>query len=402
MFGPLMRSHAGSRSKLIMRFDSMLRIVRWQLANIFWLGRKELRSFFQDFVLLGFVIYTFSIAIYAQAHSTSQELHNAAIAIVDEDHSALSRGITEAFLPPYFKPAKLIAPSDIDQVLDTARYTFVLDIPPHFERDVEAGRQPSLQVNVDATAALQAGIGAGYIRHILTNEIAHHVTRADEIAVPPVTLAVRVAFNPNVTTAWFTSVMGIINNVTILAIIMAGAALIREREHGTMDHLLTMPLTPFEIAMAKIWANGLIITLAVALALGLVVRMLLGIPIAGSIPLFIAGVVLYLFFATAVGIFLGTLARSMPQLGLLFMLVAMPMNLLSGSNTPLESMPPLLQMVMQASPSTHFVSFAQSILYRGAGIEVVWREFAATFLIGVLFLVLALRRFRQVAMVTVQ
>ena len=104
-----------------------------------------------------------------------------------------------------------------------------------------------------------------------------------------VNLVVRIAFNPNVTTAWFTSVMGIINSVTMLAIIMAGAAVIREREHGTMDHLLAMPLTPFEIAMSKVWANGLVITIAVGLSLYIVVRTILDIPISGSIPLLWSG-----------------------------------------------------------------------------------------------------------------
>jgi ABC-2 type transport system permease protein len=192
-------------------------------------------------------------------------------------------------------------------------------------------------------------------------------------------------------------VMAVINNVTMLAIIMAGAAIVREREHGTMDHLLVMPLTPFEIAMSKIWSNGLVIAVAVGLSLVFVIRGLLGVPIAGSIPLFLAGVVIYLFFATAIGIYLGTVARSMPQLGLLYMLVAISMNMLSGSNTPLESMPPFLRTLMQASPSTHFVSFAQAILYRGAGFDVVWPQFVAVALIGGLFLSLALLRFRRVA-----
>ena len=84
----------------------------------------------------------------------------------------------------------------------------------------------------------------------------------------------------------------------------------------------------------------------------------------------------------------------MPQLGLLFMLVFLPMNMLSGSNTPLESMPPWLATVMQASPSTHFVSFAQSILYRGAGIDVVWPQFVIVAAIGGLFFALAIWRFR--------
>ena len=202
-----------------------------------------------------------------------------------------------------------------------------------------------LQINVDATAMRQAGLGSGYAQQIVTNEIHDFLSHSEGVPLSTVNLAVRIEFNPNVTTAWFTSVMGIINSVSMLAIILAGAAVVREREHGTMDHLLVMPLTPFEIAMSKVWANGLVITVAVGLSLYVVVRAILGIPIAGSIPLFMVGVVIYLFFATAIGIFLGTVARSMPQLGLLYMLVYMPMNMLSGSNTPLESMPPWLATV---------------------------------------------------------
>jgi ABC-2 type transport system permease protein len=292
---------------------------------------------------------------------------------------------------------KLIDERDVVPLMNQGRYTFVIDIPPNFQRDVLGGRQPGLQIDVDATAMVQAGLGSGYAQQIVTNEIADFLSHAEGVPLSTVNLDVRIAFNPNVTTAWFTSVMSIINSVTMLAIILAGAALVREREHGTMDHLLVMPLTPFEIAMSKIWANGLVITIAVGVSLYVVVRAILGIPIAGSIPLFMVGVVIYLFFATAIGIFLGTIARSMPQLGLLYMLVYLPMNMLSGSNTPLESMPVWLATFMQASPSTHFVSFAQSILYRGAGIDVVWPEFLAVALIGGLFLGLAILRFRSVA-----
>ena len=365
--------------------------------NIFWLGIKELRSFLHDFVLLGLVIYAFSFAVIMQAGSNSQELHNASIGIVDEDHSELSYRIAHAFLPPYFQPPQLIAERDIVPLMNRGRYTFVVDIPPNFQRDVLGGRQPALQINVDATAMVQAGLGSGYAQQIITTEITDFLSHSEGVPLSPVNLDVRIAFNPNITTAWFTCVMGIINNVTMLAIILAGAAIIREREHGTMDHLLVMPLTPFEIAMSKVWANGLVITVAVGLSLYIVVRTILGIPIAGSIPLFMVGVVIYLFFATAIGIFLGTVARSMPQLGLLYMLVYMPMNMLSGSNTPLESMPAWLATVMQASPSTHFVSFAQSILYRGAGIDVVWPQFLVVALIGGLFFGLAILRFRSIA-----
>jgi len=231
------------------------------ISNIFWLGLKELRSFSRDFVLLGLVIYAFSIAVISQAQSNSQEVHNGSVAVVDEDHSELSRRIVRAFLPPYFNPAREIAEQDIVPLMNNGTYTFVVDIPPNFLRDVGGGRQPTLQINVDATAMVQAGIGASYAQQIIANEINDFLSRGGEAPPSPVNLAVRIAFNPNITTAWFMSIMAIINNITMLAIILAGAAIVREREHGTMDHLLVMPLTPFEIAMSKVWANGLVIVL---------------------------------------------------------------------------------------------------------------------------------------------
>jgi ABC-2 type transport system permease protein len=368
-----------------------------KVANIYWLGVKELRSFLHDYVLMGLVVYSFSLAVVIQARSNSQELHNGSLAIVDEDRSELSHRIAHAFMPPLFQPPQMIAERDIVPMMNKGRYTFVIDIPANFEHDVLGGRRPGLQIDVDATAMVQAGLGSGYAQQIVTTEITNFLSNSEGVPLSTVNLDVLISFNPNITTAWFTSVMGIINNVTMLAIILSGAAIVREREHGTMDHLLVMPLTPFEIAMSKVWANGLVIAVAVGLSLYVVVRLVLGVPIAGSIPLFMAGVVIYLFFATAIGIFLGTVAHSMPQLGLLFMLVYLPMNMLSGSNTPLESMPLWLATAMQASPSTHFVSFAQSILYRGAGLNVVWPEFLAVAVIGGLFFGLAIMRFRSVA-----
>ncbi len=364
-------------------------------SNILWLGIKELRSFSHDVFLVGFVVWSFSFAILSQSQGHLQEVYNASIGIVDEDHSVVSQQIGRAFLPPAFKTPIQIADGDVDQLMNTGRLTFVIEIPPYFERDLLGGRRPALQLIVDATAMTQAGIGSGYAQQMISDEIARYMSRAEPPPPAGVNLDVRVRFNPNSDPAWFVSVMGIINNINILAIILAGAAIVREREHGTMDHLLVMPLTPFEIAASKVWANGLVITVAVALSLYLVVQGLIRVPIAGSIPLFLSGVVLYLFFTTAIGIFLGTVARSMPQLGLLLILAALPMNMLSGAHTPLESMPPWLATVMQASPSTHFVSFAQAILYRGAGIDVVWPQFLFVAAVGGAFFVLAIMRFRS-------
>lgn len=364
------------------------------LSNIYNLGVKELFSLRRDVVLLALVAWAFSLSIYTAATGMSHDLRNAAIAIVDEDRSQLSARIRQAFLPPFFQEPEIISFASIDPGMDFGDYTFVVVIPPDFEADVLAGRDPALQVNIDATAMMQAGIGDGYIQSIVRQEIRNFLRGSGDLATAA-ELEARYAFNPNIESSWFTSVMQVINNVTMLSIVLTGAALIREREHGTIEHLLVMPLTPFEIMMAKVWANGLVIMVAVGLCLLLVVETLLQVPVAGSRSLFFVGLVLYLFFATALGIFLATVARSMPQFGLLFMLVALPMNLLSGGQTPTESQPEWLQMLMQAVPSTHFVGFAQAILFRDAGLSVVWPQFALVAAIGGVFFAFAAFRFRK-------
>lgn len=377
-------------------------VMRGTIANIFWLGTKELRAFGHDYVLVVLVLWSFSFSIVNVANSGVQELHNASIGIIDEDHSVLSRRISGSFLPPYFNPPQAIGERDVDRLMNDGKVTFAIDIPPNFQRDILGGRHPAIQVAIDATAMMQAGIGAGYIFQIVSTEIARSLAGNDTPSVSPVDLRVRIAFNPNLTAAWFTGLMEVVNNVTMLALILAGAAIIREREHGTMDHLLVMPVTPFEIAMSKVWANSFVILAAVAASITVVIQALLGIPVHGSILLFLTGVAIYLFFATSIGIFLGTVARSMPQFGLLYMLVAIPMMILSGSYTPPESMPQFLRIALLASPPTHFVSFAQAILFRGAGLDVVWPEFLVIGFVGAAFFSLAVFRFRRAIAQTAQ
>jgi ABC-2 type transport system permease protein len=365
------------------------------LANIFWLGIKELRSLQSDLVLVALVAYAFTMSIYSQARGTSSEVNNASIAFVDEDNSQLSLHLASCFYPPRFKPPGTLAARDIDRAMDEGRFMFVVVIPPRFEADLRAGRRTEVQVNVDATAMYQASNGASYIQRILTDEMTRYLRRSDEKVQGPMRLVIRKAFNPNGDTSWFNGIVAIINQITLLTVILTGAALIREREHGTLEHLMVMPLTAFEIAMAKVWANGLVILGAATVSLFVVVKGMLGVPIAGSVPLFLGGVAVYLFFATALGIFLGTVARTMAQFALLIILLVFTLQMLSGGSTPVESQPEWLQTLTLVLPSRHFVSFAQAIIFRGAGFEAVWPQFAAVAGIGLAFFVYAISRFRD-------
>ena len=364
-------------------------------ANIAHLGIKELLSLRRDPMMLVLIFFAFTVSIYMAATAMPETLHSAPIAIVDEDQSPLSQRIVGAFYPPYFVLPAMVSPAAMDHGLDDGRYTFGLDIPPNFQRDVLAGRSPAIQLNVDATRMTQAFAGSGYIQAIVSGEVNTFVNRHRAETVPAVDLALRARFNPELNKSWFGAVMEVINHITMLSIILTGAALIREREHGTVEHLLAMPVTPFEIMASKVWSMGLVVLVAAAFSLNLIVRGVLAVPIEGSVALFLCGAALHLFATTSLGIFLATIARSMPQFGLLTFLVLLPLEVLSGGMTPRESMPYLVRTLMLSAPTTHFVILGQAILYRGAGFSIVWPQFVALAVIGATFFSLSLARFRQ-------
>jgi ABC-2 type transport system permease protein len=241
----------------------------------------------------------------------------------------------------------------------------------------------------------QAFSGSGAIQQIVVGEVNEFVQRHRGTTAMPVDLAVRARFNPALQPAWFGSLMEVINNITMLSIILTGAALIREREHGTIEHLLVMPVTPAEIMLAKVWAMAAVVLLAASVSLTVVIQGVLRVPIEGSLALFLVGATLHLFATTSMGIFLATLARSMPQFGLLMVLTMMPLQMLSGGMTPRESMPLWVQYVMSLAPTTHFTELSQAILYRGAGLGVVWTSFVALLVIGSVLFALSLARFRK-------
>ena len=370
-------------------------MLKRRLQNIFRLGIKELWSLWRDPAMLLLIVYIFSLSVYTGATAVPDTLHMAAIAVVDEDQSPLSRRVADAFYPPLFSPPVHLTRDEMDAGLDQGRYSFVLNVPPNFQRDVLAERQPELQLNVDATRMAQAFSGSGYVQQIALGEVRDYAQRHRGESAAPVELALRARFNPALEKSWFGALMQIIDNVTLVGIILTGAALIREREHGTVEHLLVMPLTPTEIMLGKVWSMGLVVLVSAWLSLRFVIGSLLNVPVAGSVPLFLTGAALNLFATTAMGIYLATLARTMPQFGLLMILTIFPMQMLSGGTTPRESMPQIVQDLMLAAPPTHFVEIGQAVLFRGAGLETVWPQMAALALIGSVLFALALARFRK-------
>ncbi len=366
-----------------------------RISNIFWMSIKEFRTLWREAILLLLVLYAFGPGLYMESSGAGDMLNKAAVTFVDEDRSSLSRALQNALFPPRYLPPQEARADQIDRLMDWGETTFVVVIPAGFESDVRKGRSPSLQINIDATKTMAAAVGTGYLTATFNEEIRRFAARRDIAPEVPVDLVLRRSFNPAGNAVWLRSVSSLLNQLSVLTIVLTGAALIREREHGTIEHLMVMPVTAVEIALAKIFANSLLIFAAFLFGLFVVVEGALDVPFAGSEGLLMAGTAVYLFAAAAIGVLLGIVARTMAQFGLLLILVLNPIMILSGGMTPVESQPLWLQPITWLLPSRHFMEFATAITYRGAGFSVVWPEFLWTFLLGAAFLTISLILFRR-------
>lgn len=366
------------------------------LLAILRLTVKELRALRGDTVMIVLILYVFTVAVWMVSNAASTEVHDLSVAIVDEDHSPLSGRIADTIQAPLFAPPVLLSPSDAAQAQLDGDYVILLSIPPDFERDLRAGSGATLLMSVDATAVAFAGTGSSYMSQLLSETISDYLQPGVSSSAT-VDVVFRNRFNPNLTATWFTSVMQLMNNVTILMLILSGSSMIREREHGTIEHVLVMPVRPHEIVISKIVAMGAVILTASVSSLVFVVQGALGVPVAGALWLYVLGAGLYVIAIGSLGLMLASFTRNMGQFGLLVIPVIVILYMLSGGVTPLESMPDWLRYVMYwINPSTHFVAFAQSVLYRGAGLGIVWPQLVAIAAMALVALGLVLSRFRKI------
>ena len=366
-----------------------------RITNIFWLAGKELKSVLGDPVMVVLILWSFIVAVILEASGAGDTVYNAAIAIIDEDGSTLTRQIADALDPPWFQPPLMLDAEEAAAAMDEGRVMFSLGFPPGFEADVISGLMPAAQLEVDATAVSQAQLGTDYISDILASETRAFLTGNPDAPIPPLALELRRAFNPNGDPVWFKSVSSLLNQLSLLTIVLTGAAMLREREQGTIEHLMVMPLTPLEIALSKVLANVVVVLAAFALSLLFVVQGLLNVPVQGSVALLLAGTTVYLAAAAAIGMFLGTMARSMAQFALLVIMVIIPIIMLSGGMGAIESQPDLVQRLTLALPSRHFLAFAKAVVFRGAGFDSVWVELALMAGLGAIFFAASLLLFRR-------
>ncbi len=373
---------------------------------LLWLDRvavmtlKELKQLSRDPILLVVIGYFFTADIYIAGAGISIDLKNAPIAVIDRDHSAASRELIYRFQPPYFNfQQELESNRQAVRLLDEGRVLAVIDIPEHFQRDLLAGRQVAVQMQVDASNATLGTLATTYAARIVARfgmELAERGMGPVQLqALPVVEDRQRVYYNPNQADTWFMSISELITVITMLSLMLPAAAAVREKERGTIEQLAVSPLSPTQILLPKVLAMGLAVMGGVAAALFLIIEPIFHVPIKGSIPLFFFATALYVFASSGLGLFIATLSRNLGQVVMLVLLIMMPMLLLSGAWTPPEAMPTLLREAMHLSPLFYLTEMSYAILLKGAGMEILWKQMLQLALLGCVVFAFGVWRFRR-------
>ena len=374
--------------------------VTWgrRLAAMTW---KEILQLSRDVPLLLFLLYSFSLSVVVSGAGITMQLTNAELLVHDADHSHSSRELIHRFQPPYFTFAGEISdPREGLRQLDQGRVMALLEIPPRFHEALMSGERTAVQLLVDTTNAPQGLSAAGYsvrIAGLFGTEtgLASAGLSGAEGAIPRVSSAHRVWFNPTQDERWFQSIAHVLRMTTIFAVLLPAAALVREKERGTVEQLLVSPLSPFQIMFSKVLAMSGVILIALSLALYGVLHPVFHVPMKGSTGLFFLLTTLHVFTTAGFGLVAATMAKNQAQVGMMTLFVVGPMLLLSGITSPYESMPQWVQTVMTFSPLRYYIDITYGVMLKGAGLDLLWKPVVAMLLLGGALFGFGMWRFRR-------
>ena len=383
-------------------------MIKMMLSRVWWsrlqaMTWKELLQLLRDPILLVFVIYAFTADIYNAASGVSFQLNNAALVLFDLDRSAASRELAGRFMPPEFKWLGGITHNEQGQaLLDDGKAMAVLDIPPGFGARLARGEQQSVQLQIDASNSVQgflASVDATQIiaRYGLEQMATRLGAESGGVAgdLPAIDNATRVWFNPNQNDAWFMGISEFLNVVTLFSMLLPAAAMVREKERGTIEQLLVSPLSPLQIMMPKIIAMVAVILGGIALGLFGILIPVFSIPVVGSLLVFFAVSTLYVSTVAGIGILIATVTNNMAQAGMMVILILAPMMFLSGAWTPPEAMPVVMRLGMYVSPLYYYINASYGILMKGAGLMVLWPMLAGIIVIGMIVSTVTILKFKK-------
>ncbi|HEX9821846.1 MAG TPA: ABC transporter permease [Methylomirabilota bacterium] len=360
--------------------------------------RKEFSQLFRDVPMLLILGWAFTGAVYTSGHGIATELYQYPVVVLDLSQSPASRELVSRFRAPYFKLVEQ-AWSDREVVarLDRGEASLAVVIPPDFERRVQQGTA-RFQVISDGSQSMTATLAGAHIASLAHGYSVERLAGAGGLGarrIPHVDVRPRVEYNPNLVETWFSSLLEVFNQATMIGMLLAAAAMVREREHGTVEHLLVSPLRPIELFAAKLVPVVTLVPLAVMGSVLAIVQGAFQTPIRGSLALFYVVTVVYVFAMASLGLGIAVVARTLGQAMMMLLLILYPMTLLSGALTPPESQGVFMRSAGLLSPVRHYVDFGYQVLFKGNGLAYVWQDVAGILVLGVALFLISVRRFAR-------
>ncbi len=384
-----------------MKGQQLAKIVLW-LRRMRVLTAKELLQLSRDLALMFVIIYAFTLDIYIAGSGVSLQLNQAPIVVIDADHSLASRELVYRFRPPYFRlDGEVDDASSGLRLLDEGKVMALMDIPPNFQKHLLEGQPTGVQLQIDTSNAVLGTLAASYAGQIVGKygfDAALEtvgLTEASLDTLPRIEDRHRVWYNPNQNDAWFFAIAELMTVITVLSIVLPAAATVREKERGTIEQLSVSPLSPIQILLPKVLSMMLVILLGTAVSVFLILNLAFDVPLKGSLPLFFAVTLLYVFSTAGIGLVAATMSRNLAQVGMLTIMLLAPIILLSGVWTPPEAMPPGLRQAMYFSPLYYYIEMGYGILLKGVGLNILWDSLLGLTLLGSLIFAFGVWRFKR-------
>lgn len=364
--------------------------------------KKEITHLIRDKALIFILLWAFTGAVYTSGSGFTMEVRNFPTIIYDMNNTKESREIIDKFRKPYFKIISQIeTEKELTEWLDSGKASMAVIIAPDFSRKINENKA-KIQVIVDGTMSISATVAIAYVSEI-TYGYALEVLEREKLGLtavyrnlPVIEEKTTVEFNPNTLSSWFMSMLEYFNMITMVCLLVTAAAMVREKEQGTIEQLLVTPVRTWEIFFAKIIPTVLSVAILSPLTIYGILKGVFGVPLRGSIFLFYLVMLFYAFAISSLGLVISTIAKNLAQSMMLMLVILIPMLFLSGAWTPPESMQAVMRNLSLLSPMRYFIDFGYSVLFKGNGIENVWHDILGIILIGGILFVFSVYRFRKI------
>ena len=345
---------------------------------------KELSVFLRSYGLLFVVVFFFLVEVYAAGNGITLDARNIRVGVVDETSGVVSAKITDRLHAPQFQPPRRYASqAQLMQAIRNKEVIIGLLFDPDFERDLLAKRPAKLNILLDATATTQSFMALSYLQNIVLQF---------ETVQLPLEVAVHKLYNPNGENRWFMSLTEMLAVATMLSIILTAVIFVKEKEHGTWDIMLLMPVDPKVMILAKTLSQVIIVTTGIMLSTGFILFGVFDVPMNGSFAAFFLLSLLYAFTNAGIGLFIASVSKNTVEIAQKSVVIVLPMIFLSGSWTPIFAMHPFFQYLSVVSPLRYYIEGSINLFFRGTPTVELWPQFLGLALLAVVLYGFGIRR----------